>query len=152
MPVTVFRLFSVYGERERPEKFYHKLIRALHEDKEITLHEGSEHHIRSYTHISDIVAGCVLALQNIDKVIGEIFNLGTDITNTTGEGMRLVEKLMGKKAKIKILPRRNGDQLETSANINKARKILGYKPKTTLKEGLRRQISWYSEKIHGKIK
>ncbi|HYC34555.1 MAG TPA: NAD-dependent epimerase/dehydratase family protein [Candidatus Paceibacterota bacterium] len=152
MPVTVFRLFSVYGERERPEKFYHKFIRALHEDKEVPFHEGSEYHVRSFTYVEDIIDGCILALQNIDKVVGEIFNLGTDMTHTTGEGLQLVENIVGKKAKLKILPRRLGDQFETSANIAKARKVLGYNPKTSFEDGLRRQVKWYKEKIHGKLK
>ncbi len=152
IPVSVLRFFSVYGERERPEKFYHKLIRALHNDEAVPLHEGSENHIRSYTYISDIIDGCILALQNLDKVIGEIFNLGTDKTNTTGDGLRIVEKIMKKKAKIKLLPKRPGDQFETSANIKKIRKVLKYNPKISLEEGLKRQIKWYKEKIHGRVK
>lgn len=152
MPVSVFRFFSVYGERERPEKFYHKLIRALHNDEEISIYEGSEQHVRSYTYISDIIDGCVLALQNLDKVRGEIFNLGTDKTNTTGEGLRLVQQIMKKKARIKVVPRRRGDQVETAANITKIKKVLKYKPKVTLKQGLTRQVEWYKKKIHKKIK
>ena len=152
VPVSVLRFFSVYGERERPEKFYHKLIRAIHNDEEVPFYEGSENHVRSYTYISDIIDGCVLALQNLDKVIGEIFNLGTDKTNTTGEGLRLVEKIMNKKAKIKLLPKRQGDQFETSANIKKIREVLKYNPKVELEEGLTRQVKWYKEKLHKKVK
>lgn len=151
LPVTVLRFFSVYGERERPEKFWHKLIKAMHHDKEITLYEGSEHHVRSYTYIQDIIDGCILALQNPDKAIGEIFNLGTDVTSTTGEGIAIVEKIMSKKAKIITLPRRTGDQLETSANISKIRNVLGYTPKTPLEKGLEAEINWYRE-ISKKLK
>lgn len=152
IPVSVLRFFSVYGERERPEKFWYKLIRAMHNDEEVTMYEGSENHVRSYTYISDTIDGCILALNNLDKVAGEIFNLGTDKANTTGEGLRIVEKLMKKKAKIILLPKRHGDQLETSANIDKIRKILKYGPKVNLEQGLKRQIEWYKKKIHKKIK
>ncbi|MEK7464057.1 MAG: NAD-dependent epimerase/dehydratase family protein [Patescibacteria group bacterium] len=152
LPVSVLRFFSVYGERERPEKFWHKLIKAMHNDDEITMYEGSHDHVRSYTYISDIIDGCILALENLEKVKGEIFNLGSDRTNTTGEGLKFVEKIMNKKAKIKLLPKRHGDQLETSANIKKIKSVLKYKPKVKLEEGLKRQVDWYKDKIHKKVK
>lgn len=151
MPVTSLRLFSVYGERERPEKFFNKLIRAVHEDKEFPLHEGSEDHVRSFTYIGDILDGLVAAMERRDAVNGEILNIGTDVTSTTGEGLALVEELSGKKANIKRMPPRPGDQKETAANIEKARRLLGYEPKTSLRDGLMRQIEWYRQNIQGKL-
>ena len=152
LPVVVLRFFSVYGERERPEKLYHKLIKTILENKEFTKFEGSEYHTRSYTYIKDIIDGCVLILDNLDKATGEIFNLGNDKTMTTGEGIALIEKIVGKKGKYIILPRRRGDQVETAANINKMKKFFGYSPKVSLEEGLTAQVKWYKEKINKKIK
>ena len=103
--------------------------------------------MRSYTYISDIVDGCLLVLEHKDRAIGEIFNLGTDKTITTGEGISIVEKILEKKAIIARQPKRPGDQLETAANIGKARRILGYDPKVAPEEGLKRQIDWYREKF-----
>jgi nucleoside-diphosphate-sugar epimerase len=151
LPVTVLRLFSVYGERERPEKLYHKLIKAMHENKEFPLYENAKEHIRSYTYIKDIIDGCILVLQNMDKAIGEIFNLGNNKTMTTGEGINILEKVMNKPAKFIILPKRVGDQKETSADITKMRKFFDYNPRASLEEGLANQVKWYSDKIHGKI-
>lgn len=151
VPVVNLRFFSVYGERERPEKFFFKLIKALYEDTDITMFEGSEGHVRSYSYVGDIVEGCIQALNKHSEIIGETFNLGNDTTNTTGEGLRIVEELMGKKAKIKKLPRRPGDQLETGARIDKARTSLGYSPTTDLRSGLKKEIDWYGENIHGKF-
>lgn len=145
LPVVVLRLFSVYGPRERPEKLYHKLIKSILTDQPFTLHEGSERHIRSYSYIGDIVDGCVLALDKLDQVVGEIFNIGTDQPSTTGEGIKIVETLLGKSAKITIVSRRQGDQLETVANIEKARQRLGYNPRTRLVEGLKAQVDWYKD-------
>lgn len=151
LPVTVLRLFSVYGERERPDKLYHKLISYVLTKKPFPLYEGSQHHVRSYTHVADIVEGCLLVLNNKEKAVGQIFNLGTDKTITTGEGIAIVEEILGEKAIIKSLPKRPGDQLETAANIAKARHVLGYDPKISPEEGLKRQVAWYKEKIFGKI-
>jgi UDP-glucuronate 4-epimerase len=151
-PAVSTRLFSVYGERERPEKLYPKLINSiLDPNYELPLYEGSEEHLRSYTYVGDIVDGLLLILENKEKVLGEIFNLGTDKAITTGEGIKIVEEIMGQKAKISVKPKRPGDQKETHANITKARNLLGYNPSTTPAEGLKKEVEWFKEKIWQKI-
>jgi nucleoside-diphosphate-sugar epimerase len=150
-PACSLRLFSVYGPRERPDKLYSRLIRCILEDKEFPLCEGSEHHLRSYTYIGDAIDGLVATLDNFDRCIGEIFNIGTDITLTTEEGIRTVEEVIGKPARLIMAPRRPGDQSKTHANIEKARRLLGYDPTTTLREGVEKTVEWYKQHILGKI-
>ena len=151
LPACSLRLFSVFGPRERPEKLYPKLIRCILEDKDFPLFEGSERHLRSFTYVGDIVDGLIAALHNLDRCMGEIFNIGTDTALTTGEGMRIVEEIIGKPAKIARKPKRAGDQLKTRANIEKARRVLGYNPTTTTRKGLENEIEWYRKHILGKI-
>ena len=139
------RLFSVYGPRERPEKLYTKLIDCAFKEKEFPIFKGSEKHLRSFTYVGDIVDGIFKAVQHHEKLDGEIINLGAEDEHKTGEGIELVEELLGKKVKLKVVPRRAGDQYRTLANIQKAKKMLGYDPKTTLREGLQMQIDWYRE-------
>ncbi|GIW69409.1 MAG: putative UDP-glucose epimerase YtcB [Patescibacteria group bacterium] len=150
-PAASARLFSVYGERERPEKLYMKLIDSILNDKPFPIREGSQEHIRSYTYVGDIVDGLVLIMENFDKCVGEIFNLGTEQAITTGEGIRIVEELIGKKAIFNVQPRRPGEQSETHANIDKARRILGYNPTTAPRDGLKKEVDWFKEKIWKKI-
>ena len=147
MPACSLRLFSVYGPRERPEKLYHKLIKSIIEDTEFPLFEGSEKHSRSFTYISDIVDGFVAVLDRLDVCLGEIFNIGSDIEMTTGEGMAMIEEIMGKKARIKKAPPRPGDQLKTHASIDKARRLLDYAPQVEPREGLAAQVEWYRTKV-----
>lgn len=150
-PACSFRLFSVYGPRERPEKVYPKYIRSMFDENYyFTYREGSDKHKRSYTYVSDIVDGLVSALEHIEECIGEIFNLGTAETTTTGEALKTLEKVANRKAKIEMVPKVPGDQLITSANIKKAKKILGYNPQTSVEEGLREFVKWYKNKIKGK--
>lgn len=149
-PALSLRIFSVYGERERPEKLYHKLTKAILEDAEFPLHENAREMTRSYTYVGDIVDGCMLVLKNLDSCIGEIINLGSDATHTTGKGIDLIEEILGKKARFKIVPPRPGDQKETSADIAKAKRLFGYRPKVPLAEGLEREVKWYVEHIHSK--
>lgn len=151
MPNCSLRLFSVYGPRERPEKLYHGLIRSMFEDREFPIFEGSEEHVRSYTYVDDIVDGLVLALEHVDQCKGEIFNIGSDTAITTGEGIRLIEEIIGKPARLVRKPRRTGDQLKTHANIEKARRVLGYNPTTSAREGLAAEVEWYRRQVHGRF-
>ncbi len=145
LPVSVARLFSVYGERERPEKLYPKLIKSILDNKPFSIFEGSLEHRRSYTYVGDAVEGLIGIMGCGDKALGEIFNIGTKNVVTTGEGIRIVEGIMGRKAKLEIVPARPGDQKETGAVIAKAERVFGYNPVTNLAEGLAREVKWFTE-------
>lgn len=137
------RLYSVIGPRERPEKMYTKLIDLGLKGEAFPLFEGSNTHLRSFTYVGDIVDGVVSVIGSEQKVDGEIINLGTEVEHTTQEGIEAVEKVLGKSIKIKIIPKRAGDQLRTKANIDKARKLLGYNPQTSLLDAVKYQVDWF---------
>ncbi|MEL1241960.1 NAD-dependent epimerase/dehydratase family protein [Flavobacterium flavipallidum] len=147
LKVCSIRLYSVYGPRERPEKLYTKLIDNLYYDKPFPLFEGSIKHERSFTYVGDIVDGLAAIIGKEDKINGEIINLGTDEVNTTAEGIKAVEEIMNKQLIIDHQPPRKGDQQRTAAVIDKARQLLGYEPKVSLKQGLQEQVNWYLEKF-----
>ena len=151
LPACSLRLFSVYGPRERPEKLFPYLIDSILSDREFPLYEGSKEHSRTFTYVGDIVDGFTDVLDNLDKCNGEIFNIGSDVEITTGRGIEIVEEILGKQVKLNIVPKRPGDQVRTSADITKAKKVLGYAPKTQPEEGLRKEVEWYEEKVYGKI-
>ena len=140
---TSLRLYSVYGPRERPDKLYTRLIDCGLNHKEFTLFEGSAGHRRSFTYVGDIVAGIVSVLEATEACNGEIINLGSDQEHSTAEGIETVESLLGGAIIKKIMPPRPGDQDRTMAVIDKAKRLLGYAPKTTLEEGLKAQIKWF---------
>lgn len=146
-PACSIRLFSIYGPRERPDKLFPRLIRGILTDRPFTLFEGSEHHSRSFTFVGDAVEGYVATLQNYESAIGEIFNIGSDQEFTTGEAIQIVEEILDKPAQKVIKPRRPGDQMRTSANIDKARRLLGYQPATSLKDGLTIQAEWFEQNL-----
>ena len=141
------RLYSVYGPRERPEKLYTKLIESLFNGIPFPLFEGSLKHERSFTYVGDIVEGLVAIIGRENVVDGEIINLGTDEVNTTHEGINVVENIMNKKLIVDQKPARKGDQQRTAAVIDKAKKLLSYSPKVSLKQGLEAQVKWYKEKF-----
>lgn len=144
LPACSFRLFSVYGPRERPDKLFSRLVRCLHEDEPFTLFEGSEGHARSYTYVGDIVDGLVRALDRRAQLEGEIVNLGNDTSVRTIDAIRAAEEAAGRPLRITRHPRRPGDQERTQAHIAKARALLGYSPETPLAEGIARHLAWYA--------
>lgn len=143
LPTASARLFSVYGERERPDKLFHKLIVAIDSGLSIPLYEGSREHQRSFSYVKDITAGLSKMIEHWESCRGQILNLGTDEIHTTGEGIDFIEKIMGRKGQFILTPPRSGDQKETAADISKARALLGFEPKTSLEEGLTREVEWY---------
>lgn len=143
LKASSLRLFSVYGPRERPEKLYTKLIACALKDEAFPIFEGSEKHLRSFTYVGDIVEGILSAVQRHELLDGEIINLGAEEEHKTQEGIIIVEELLGKKIKLEVKPKRSGDQSRTLANIQKAKKMLDYEPKTSLREGLQLQVEWY---------
>jgi nucleoside-diphosphate-sugar epimerase len=142
LPACSVRPFSIYGPRERPEKMCFKFIESLLNDEEFPLFEGSGKHRRSFTNVGDLVEGLERVAGHIAESQGEIFNMGNPDSVTVGEVISMIEKVAGKAGRFAARPRRVGDQDETKAVIDKARRILGFQPKISLEEGLRRQFEW----------
>ena len=147
IPACAMRLYSVYGPRERPDKLFSKLIASLLEEREFPLHEGSREHRRSFTYVGDAVAGLVSVLARRSRGVGEIFNIGSDVERSTGDVIDTVERIVGRKARFRIVPPRPGDQVETRAHIEKARTLLGYAPRTALVDGLERHVAWCRQNL-----
>lgn len=134
--ITCLRFFTVYGPRQRPEMAISKFIRLIREDKPIPYY-GDGSSSRDYTYISDIIDGIMSAL---DKDFGfEIINLGDSNTVTLKQLVGIIEETLGKKAKLEVLPPQPGDVPITYADITKAGRLLGYKPKVDIRDGIRRQ-------------
>jgi UDP-glucuronate 4-epimerase len=150
-PACSLRLYSVFGPRERPDKMYSRLIYSMLTKGKFPLYEGSLSHVRSFTYVSDITDAMIAVIENKEKVKGEIFNIGTENINTTAEAIEACEEILGYKAEFEPKPKRPGDQLRTEAKIDKARDILGYNPKVSLKEGINRTIDWFKNEIIDRI-
>lgn len=101
--------------------------------------------MRSFTFVGDIVDGIVSIIGKEKMVEGEIINIGTEKEHTTKEGIHAVEKVLGQFIKLKVIPKRAGDQFRTKANINKAKKPLNYNPQTTLLEAVKTQVACYQK-------
>lgn len=134
------RFFTVFGPGQRPDLAIAKFIRLIAQDQPIPFF-GDGTTGRDYTFIDDIVQG---VLASIDRVGGlEIINLGGDEPVTLTEMVHTIEKVMGKQAKLDRKPVQPGDVPRTMADVSKARKLLGYEPKTSFAEGVAKQFEWW---------
>jgi len=140
MNVACLRIFTAYGPRQRPEMAIHKFTRLIDRGEKIPMYgDGSSR--RDYTYIDDLIDGM---LGVIDRHKGfEIYNLGESQTTSLKKLIRLVEEALGKKANIETMAFQPGDVSVTYADITKAKRMLKYRPKVKIKEGIQRFVEWY---------
>ena len=145
IPVIVLRLFTVYGPRQRPEMAIHQFVKKIDSGEEISVF-GDGTSKRDYTYVDDIVSGIVQSLHYSKTHKFEIFNLGDSYSVSLEYLISLIEKALGKKAKIRSLPVQAGDVPITAAEISEAKKRIGYQPKVTIEKGIPLFVKWYQEK------
>jgi len=130
----------VYGPRQRPDLAIHKFARLILDGRPIPLYgDGSTR--RDYTYVDDIVGG-IRGAMSYEQTPFEVVNLGNDRAVSLTELVRALEEVLDRKASIEWLPEQPGDVPQTWANTDKARRLLGYRSKTSLLDGLRRFLEW----------
>src|SRR5882724_10139 len=139
--IVALRYFTVYGARQRPDLAIHQFTRKIHAGEPIDqFGDGTTR--RDYTYIDDIIQGTMAALK-YDGPMFDVFNLGESQTIQLKDLIAVIETALGKKAKINRLSEQPGDMPLTCADISKARKLLGYDPKTKFEDGLPRFVDWF---------
>lgn len=135
------RFFTVYGPRQRPDLAIRKFIEMIDAGETISMFgDGSTG--RDYTYIDDIIDGITAAIGHQSKF--ETFNLGNSHPVSLATMIRTIEKKLGKEAQIRLMPDQPGDVPLTFADISKARKLLGYSPRVSFAEGIKRFVEWHS--------
>ncbi len=140
MHFTALRFFSVYGPRGRPDMMPFIITRSIVRGQRFTLYEGGEMW-RDWTFVSDIVQGILLAA---DRPLGyRRINLGRGEPVKMADFVRIVERLVGKRAIMETPPAPPSEPPITYADITLARDLLGYHPSVDVEEGMRRFYAWY---------
>jgi len=142
VPTVSLRYFTVYGERQRPDMAFHKFIRAILTDKEIEIY-GDGTQTRDFTYVGDVIEGTILGAETDAE--GEVFNIAAGSRISVNEILEILQKFIGKDARIKYLEIKKGDVKHTHADVSKAKKILGYRPNFRLKDGLEKEVEWIRE-------
>jgi len=137
--VTVFRYFTVYGPAGRPDMSMFRFTQWINEGQPLRLN-GDGEQSRGFTYVDDIARGTILGLKPLGY---EVINLGGHETITINDLIQMLEELIGKKAQIQHLPANPADMLASWANVEKAKRLLGWEPRVTLLQGVGRLVEWY---------
>jgi nucleoside-diphosphate-sugar epimerase len=140
VPFCALRYFTVYGPRQRPDMGFHKFYKAAIEGKAIDVF-GDGRQTRDFTFISDAVAAN-LAAANCDAANGQIFNIGGGSRVVLEDVLDLMGEIIGKTIVRNYIDQARGDARHTAADVTKAKNILGFSPKVSLKEGLTQEWQW----------
>ncbi len=158
IPTTGIRFFTVYGPWGRPDQALFIFTKKIIEGQKIPVFNFGNHS-RDFTYIDDIVEGILKVSSKIPKKNNnwdpkkplpgsskfpyKIFNIASNKKVKLMDYIKLIEKYLSKKAKIKKLPLQKGDVINVSSNINKISNTFNYKPKTNVKIGVKNFIDWY---------
>lgn len=143
MDIVMLRFFTVYGPKQRPDLAINKFTRKLLAGESIPMF-GDGSTSRDYTYVDDIVDGICRTFDYLDKNtnVYEIINLGSNNPIPLKEMIMTIGEVLGIEPKIEQLPMQPGDVDRTYADISKARKLLGYGPSISFREGIERFIEW----------
>lgn len=148
LPTVSLRYFNVFGHRQNPKSEYAavipKFITKILGDEEIVVY-GDGKQTRDFTYVDNIVEANILAMESKEVVLGESINIACGDSISILKLINLIGKSLDKKPKVKFAEERPGEVLNSSADISKAKKFLGFEPKVYFKDGLNRTIEWYQE-------
>jgi len=145
VPVVSLRYFTVYGPGQRPDMAFHRFIRAILNGEEMAVF-GDGKQTRDFTYIDDLVDANLSAVL-ANGVEGRVFNIAGGHRISLMDAVQVVEKITGKKAKVKYYESQKGDPRDTYADTALAQKHLSFEPSTGLEEGLLRQVEYMKKLV-----
>lgn len=147
LPVTILRAFTVYGPWEGRERLVPTAIRAALGGGEVALTAPGLCH--DWVLVDDVVDACLRAVV-ADSPPGEIFNVGTGCQATNEDVVALIGETIGRPLSVRMgaYPRRDWDSAHWVADVDKARRVLGWQAAHSLAEGLARTVAWFRANGH----
>lgn len=164
LPTTGLRFFTVYGPWGRPDMAPFKFTKAISEDQPIDVYNYGEHR-RDFTYIDDIVEGVIQTTMHIaapnekwdakspspssSKAPYRVYNIGAQTPVHLLTFIETIEKALGKKAQKNLLPMQPGDVPDTYADVESLVDAVGYRPSTSLDDGIEAFVAWYKDFYKG---
>ncbi len=160
LPTTGLRFFTVYGPWGRPDMALFLFTKAIMEGKKLQVFNYGKHR-RDFTYIDDIVEGVIRTLDNVaqpnpdwsgknpdsgtSKAPWRVYNIGNQNPVELMDYIQTLEKYLGKNAEKELLPLQPGDVPDTYADVEALVHDVGYKPATTIEQGIARFVAWYND-------
>ncbi len=147
LQTVALRYFNVFGPHQDPTSQYSavipRFITAMLNDRSPVIY-GDGEQSRDFTFVENVVHANILAATTTNaEAIGKMMNIACGGATTLNEMIRMLNEMLGKKIKVDYQPARKGDIKHSLADISRAEKLIGFKPKTAFKEGLRVTLDWY---------
>lgn len=159
LPTTGLRFFTVYGPWGRPDMALFLFTKAIKEGKKLQVFNYGKHR-RDFTYIDDIVEGIIRTLDKIaqpninwsgkapdsgtSKAPWRVYNIGNQSPVELMDYIETLEKHLGKTAEKELLPLQPGDVPDTYADVDALVQDVGYKPDTTIEQGIAKFVTWYN--------
>ncbi len=149
IPTTGLRFFTVYGPWGRPDMAYFKFVRAITNNQPIDVYNYGKMK-RDFTYIDDIIEAIIRIIpkppkDSINQPPYKIYNLGNNNPIELKEFIEAIEIALSKKAVQNFLPMQPGDVLSTYADVDELVNDFGFKPTTTIIQGIRQFVQWYQD-------
>lgn len=139
----IFRFSNVYGMYDDSDRVIPLFIRLCKEGKDLSIF--GEDKLLDFTFIDDAVEGVKLCIEKFESCKNEVYNLAYGEGTTILETAKIIKKYLNSESKIVLLENRPGEVVKCITDISKAKERLGYSPKTTIIEGIKKTIDWYSK-------
>ena len=139
---TGLRFFTVYGPWGRPDMALFKFTKAISESKKIEVYNHGDM-IRDFTYIDDVIESLVLLKNEVPAKNHKVYNLGCGSPVKLSKFINIIETAVGIKAKKKFLKMQAGDVKKTYADSEELFKLIKYRPKTAIKDGIEQFVNWY---------
>jgi UDP-glucose 4-epimerase len=146
VPVVVLRYFTAYGPGQRPDMAFNRFISRISKNQEVEVY-GDGTQSRDFTFVDDITQATVMA---VEAKGGRVFNVGSGRPHSIKEAISLIEGVVGKEAEIRRKESAAGDVSITTADISRIGNELGYEPRISFEDGIRRQVDWQLRTERGK--
>ncbi|MEK9154598.1 MAG: GDP-mannose 4,6-dehydratase [Patescibacteria group bacterium] len=145
MSLAVSRFGNIYGPGDfNFSRIVPGIMKAIIKNETLEIRSDGEF-IRDYVYVKDVADGYIALMENMDKIKGEAFNFSTGYNFSVVETIRKIEKILGEKCNYKILNTQKNEIPFQSLNFEKVTKVLGWKSKYTIEEGIVETFNWYKE-------
>ena len=142
----IIRFSNVYGMYDDSDRVIPLFIKLAKENRDLVVY-GKEK-LLDFTYIDDAISGVLKCIENFEQVKNDVFNIASGKAISIVELAQLIQKYMHSKSKIVIKETRTGEVMKFIADISKAKEKLGYEPKTTIDEGIKKSIKWYVKGVY----
>lgn len=143
---VIFRFSNIYGMYDKSDRVIPLFIKLCKDNKDLIVY-GKEK-ILDFTYIDDAISGVVKCIQNYDNVKNDVFNISSGKGTSMIELAHLIQKHMNCKNEIVIKENREGEVVKFVADISKAKQKLNYEPQTTIDEGIKKTVRWYTKELY----